>query len=205
MNDRTEAAARALPVGAENWSLFPDGNAVLSECGKYRYWLERGPQNAPFVTWVLANPSTADANIDDPTVRKARGFTERWGFKRFVFVNVFAGRSTDPRGLLKMKDAVGPENERYIREAVNRAEFVVLAWGNAIVKHKRPQAAWTYKHVIHPLRTDSHIRCLGYTADGSPRHPLMLAYSTPLEQYAPTGARAAATPTTPAPPGAVTK
>lgn len=158
--------------------------AVISECGKYRYWLERGEAAAPYVAWVLANPSTADAELDDPTVRKARGFTERWGYKRFVFVNVFAYRSTDPKGLLGVKDAVGPENERYIREAVMRADLVVAAWGNAIVKPKRPQAAWTRREVIAKA-TIKPVMCLGYTADRSPRHPLMLAYSTQLETYAP--------------------
>lgn len=159
-------------------------SAVISECGLYRYWLERGEAAAPYVAWVLANPSTADAELDDPTVRKARGFAQRLGFSRFVFVNVFAYRSTDPKGLLGVKDAVGPENAEHIRKAVANAEVVVLAWGNAIVKPKKPQAKWTLEHVIRPV-TLSPIRCYGYTADRSPRHPLTLAYSTPLEPYAP--------------------
>lgn len=165
-------------------ALALDGDAVISPCGLYRYWLERGPKSSPFVAWVLANPSTADASMDDPTVRKARGFTQRWGFERFVFVNVFAYRSTDPKGLIGVKDPVGPENERHIREAVTRAEMVVVAWGNAIVKAKRPQAVWTCEHVIKPA-TVKPIMCLGYTADRSPRHPLMLGYNTPLEEYRP--------------------
>lgn len=164
---------------------FPDEGrglamgAVISECGTYRYWLDRGPEDAPYVAWVLANPSTADAELDDPTVRKARGFTERWGYKRFVFVNCFAGRSTDPKGLLKLRDPVGPENLDYIMRAVETASLVVVAWGNAIVKPLRRHIPLV-RSVIH-----DDARCLGYTADRSPRHPLMLAYSTPLEIYAP--------------------
>lgn len=159
-------------------------NAVLSDCGAYRYWLERGDEGAPYVAWVLANPSTADAYQDDPTVRKARGFTERWGFKRFVFVNVFAGRSTKPKGLLAMKDPVGPENTRYIIKALSNAEFVVLAWGNAIVPKLRRFADKTVT-IVQANRGGEFIKCLGYTADRSPRHPLMLAYDTPLERYMP--------------------
>lgn len=160
------------------------GSAVLSDCGTYRYWLERGDPGAPYIAWLLANPSTADATLDDPTVRKARGFTERWGYKRFVFVNLFAARSTDPKGLLKIGSPIGPENEAYIMKALTGAEFVVLAWGNAIVKKLRPKAEFVQRHMrdyIAPEKT----MCLGYTADRSPRHPLMLAYSTPLEIYDP--------------------
>ncbi len=157
-------------------------SAVISECGTYRYWLERGELNAPYVAWVLANPSTADAELDDPTVRKARGFTERWGYKRFVFVNVFAGRSTKPKGLLAMKDPHGPLNEQYQREAVAGASMVVLAWGNAIVKPLRAWASTTHRRVDRACLSPM---CLGYTKDRQPRHPLMLAYTTPLEIYQP--------------------
>lgn len=160
------------------------GSAILSDCGKYRYWLERGEKDAPYVAWVLANPSTADAEKDDPTVRKARGFTGRWGYKRFVFVNLFAFRSTDPKGLLKAQNPWGPDNDDYIRRAVSGAQFVVLAWGNAVVKPLRERCRVVAKHVLS-ARQQEHVKCLGYTADRQPRHPLMLAYSTPLEEYRP--------------------
>lgn len=164
--------------------LALDSNAVISPCGLYRYWLERGPAGAPYVAWVLANPSTADASLDDPTVRKARGFTQRWGYQRFVFVNLFAYRSTDPRGLLKAKNPWGPQNDDYIRHAVMAADFVVLAWGNAVVKPLRERCRVVSKFVQRERAADK-IKCLGYTADRQPRHPLMLAYDTPLEVYRP--------------------
>ena len=159
-------------------------SAVISDCGLYRYWLERGPAGAPYVAWVLANPSTADAELDDPTVRKARGFTQRWGYERFVFVNLFAFRSTDPKGLLKAHNPWGPENDDHIRRAIETAEFVVLAWGNAVVKPLRERCRVVSKYVLEE-RAPDRVMCLGYTADRSPRHPLMLAYSTPLEEYRP--------------------
>lgn len=155
-------------------------DAVISECGTYRYWLERGPAGAPYVAWVLANPSTADAELDDPTVRKARGFTHRWGYRRFVFVNLFAGRSTNPKGLLKMADPMGPMNATYIARALGGADKIVFAWGNAITKPLRDRARVSATTLL--IRPGM---CLGYTKDRQPRHPLMLAYSTPLEIYQP--------------------
>lgn len=47
------------------------GSAVISECGLYRYRLERhGLSGAGAVAWIMVNPSTADATTDDPTIKK---------------------------------------------------------------------------------------------------------------------------------------
>lgn len=161
-----------------------EASAVLSACGMYRYWLERGEPKAPYVAWVLANPSTADAEIDDPTVRKGRGFSTRWNYKRFVFVNVLAYRATNPGSLRRLgSQAVGPLNENYLREVAEHADMVVVAWGNAIISEHRHRArmALTLLRSLHR----KPIMCLGYTADRQPRHPLMLAYATQLEEYVP--------------------
>lgn len=158
-------------------------SAIISDCEKYRYWLERGEKDVPYVAWVLANPSTADASLDDPTVRKGRGFSERIGFKRFVFVNVLAYRATDPQALRSVSDPVGPLNENYLREVAEHASRVIVAWGGAII-------ASNQRHIPKALALlrslhRKPIMCLGYTAANQPRHPLMLAYSTKLEEYNP--------------------
>lgn len=155
--------------------------AVLSDDGLYRYWLERGDSKAPYVAWLLANPSTADAELDDPSVRKGRGFSERWGYKRFVFVNPQAYRATEPKALRGVNDPVGPMNEHYIREVAEYASMIVVAWGGAIIKENRHYAHSAVR-IIQSLHTKP-VMCLGYTKDRQPRHPLMLAYTTPLETY----------------------
>ena len=98
-------------------------------------------------------------------------------------MNLFAARSTDPKGLLKINNPWGPGNDDYIRRAVRDAEFVIVAWGNAVVKPLRERCRVVSKYVRQ--ERPEHVKCLGYTADRSPRHPLMLAYDTPLEDYAP--------------------
>lgn len=175
--------------------------AVISECGKYRYWLERYPTGADPIdlsfdrercsamVFLMANPSTADAEKDDPTIRKCVGFAKRHGHQLLVVVNVLAGRSTDPKGLLTMGDPVGPENYKYLRQATElpHESLMVCAWGNAIDKRLR-------NHISKALDVlgageswslGRELYCFGKTADGSPRHPLMLSYSTPLEIYTP--------------------
>jgi hypothetical protein len=71
-------------------------NAIISPCGLYRYRLERTvAMTGPVYAFFGVNPSTADASIDDATVRKWIGFTKKWGGSRFIVGNVFAYRSTD--------------------------------------------------------------------------------------------------------------
>jgi hypothetical protein len=44
-------------------------SAVLSVDGLYRYRLSRAWGRGPSLAFIMLNPSTADAGIDDPTIR----------------------------------------------------------------------------------------------------------------------------------------
>ena len=50
--------------------------------GPHRYTLERRWSAVglaePRIVWIMLNPSTAGAEVDDPTVRKVVGFSKRW-------------------------------------------------------------------------------------------------------------------------------
>src|SRR5690606_18576726 len=94
-----------------------NGTARFSPCGQYRYLLTR-PIPAPFwkpdageAVFVMLNPSTADASEDDPTIRRCIGFAKEWGCTGLTVANLYALRSTDPKGLWKHRDPVGPEND----------------------------------------------------------------------------------------------
>lgn len=94
--------------------------ALLSSCGKYRYVLKRKTK-CPLrwvkkCVFIMLNPSIADANIDDPTVRRCVSFAEREGCTDLSVVNLFALRSTDPDELLNEADPQGPENHRNRRK-----------------------------------------------------------------------------------------
>lgn len=148
----------------------PYADAVISDCGRYRYRLTRtwDPSRESLV-FVMLNPSTADAAVDDPTIRRCIGFARRDGYGGIIVVNLFAWRATDPADLpsnLPMR--MGPDNRRYVYEAATGRD-VILAWGSH-------SAAWP--EVTDPLPERlwlagaRSIRCLGFTKSGKPRHPL---------------------------------
>ncbi|MEQ8317967.1 MAG: DUF1643 domain-containing protein [Phycisphaerales bacterium] len=87
-------------------------SAVFSRCGRYRYRLDRivDPAASKTVAWVMLNPSTADANSDDQTLRRVRGFSASAckGVGRIVVVNLYAFRATNPADLVESGDCEGP-------------------------------------------------------------------------------------------------
>ena len=105
--------------------------ATISACTKYRYSLRRTWQEGGrVVCFIMLNPSTADADIDDPTIRRCVGFGKSWGYDALEVVNLFAWRETEPKFLITPSDPIGPDNDGAILEASGRAELVVCAWGS---------------------------------------------------------------------------
>jgi hypothetical protein len=166
-----------------NGDLFAGSSATFSGCGLYRYELRRtldvfgGAPKGRTVAWLMLNPSTADASTDDPTIRKCRGFSQRWGYSEFVVVNLYAWRATDPREMLAAADPVGPENDRHLLAAAASAELVVCAWGCNARADRRA-------HVLELLELYAHkLRCLKIVGGDEPGHPLMLPYKLPLQPF----------------------
>ena len=156
-------------------------DAVLSPNGKFRYSLSRGWGSGPPVLWCMLNPSTADAQLDDATIRKCMGFTDRWGYMQMTVVNVYAYRATDPKDLATAGYLVGSRNDEFIEAAARCAAFAVAAWGqNARKEDARHTAELLLKHLPGKVYT------LGLTKDGAPRHPLYRPYEVerlPLRRH----------------------
>lgn len=123
------------------------------------------------LVWIMLNPSTADAELDDPTIRRVVGFTKDWGFAAAEVVNLFALRATHPVELLHHPDPLGPENPHYVRKAIREStEFVMLAWGAFLSNGEMPRMN------VERWAADAHknVRCLGVTMTGHPKHPLYI-------------------------------
>lgn len=173
------ALTTQLAFNEERWTV----PLILSETSLYRYLFSWRWDDGPADLYVGLNPSRATATVNDHTVLKWRGFSQRAGRGGFEVVNAFALRSTDPRGLLASLNPaypVGPDNDWNIQDAATRADRIIACWGNPPAKHLVARLA----HVQMLLRlTGKPLFCWGFTSLGHPRHPLMLGYSTPLEVF----------------------
>ena len=108
-------------------SRWPEtaSSAAYSSDGRYRYALSRGLDAGLGVClFVMLNPSTADAERDDPTVRRCRILAAQFGFTTLWVANLFALRSMDPRLLRTHADPVGPDNEGWITGLADRSRIV---------------------------------------------------------------------------------
>ena len=161
--------------------------ATLSEDRVYRYLLTRTWAPAgPVMCWIMLNPSTADAMTDDPTIRRCTRFARREDCGGIAVVNLFALRTPNPRVLPVAGDPVGPDNDLFIDEHATPGRLVVAAWGAGGTLHGRA-ATVTGRLTAAGV----HLRCLGVTDAGQPRHPLYLRADAPLIPWAVPGAESA--------------
>lgn len=158
-----------------------DKGADISECGKYRYRLWRiWDIEKPLACFVMLNPSTADGEEDDPTVRRCMGFAKRLNCGGLVVVNLFAYRATNPKELHAINHTptkVGPENDTWIKSECSSCDLVIVAWGSHGGRYER-----RYLRVLDLI--DKPVYCLGRTRAGDPRHPLYLRADSKLELWA---------------------
>ncbi|WP_027947183.1 DUF1643 domain-containing protein [Amycolatopsis taiwanensis] len=151
-----------LPLFAEEVQK----SAVISPCGTYRYELTRRWSDGPPVGWVMLNPSTADANLDDPTIRRCIAFAKAWGYGGIVVRNLYALRATDPRELDRHSEPIGPDNDAHLARCVGEP-LTIVAWGARGGDRGREVLGLLASRGVRP-----HL--LATTGDGQPRHPLYL-------------------------------
>ena len=158
-------------------------SAILSPDGVYRYRLTRQWREADGygrrAVFVMLNPSTADAENDDPTIRRCMDFANSWGCDGLMVVNLYAFRATDPKAMLKAPDPVGPDNDTWIQRSLSYARLyetpIVVAWGANAKLDRVAQ----FTRLTH----GADWQCLGVTKDGQPRHPLYLRSEAELTPW----------------------
>lgn len=163
--------------------LFDTGDmqrsAYIDETGQYRYSLTRIWNNElPRLYWIMLNPSIADAEKDDPTIRRCISFAKQWDYGRIKVLNLFAWRATDPQAMFTHKrngeDIVGPMNDDHfiglksISSVVGSRVFV--AWGDC--GKTKEQRDLVINRAAHVQNLVGETWCLGMTKSGNPRHPL---------------------------------
>jgi hypothetical protein len=169
-------------------------DAEFDQKREHRYWLSRltPPPMAPAgvvpfgvtpVALCLAlNPSKAGAKAkdDDHTVRKWRGFAERWGWGGFWVGNLFSYIETESVKLrqLSYAQAVGEHNDAVLKAMIAAAPEILLCWGNNVPHALRRRVDEVLELVKLHKGPLTEVHCLGLTAQGAPWHPLRLGYDT---------------------------
>lgn len=169
-------------------------SADISTCGRYRYFLTRtwdafAGKRAVFIG---LNPSTADAEIDDPTVRRCIAFATREGCGSLTMLNLYALRATNPDALwfTDPGERIGDHTDNFIRHHTNGSPLVIACWG-AVPKEAQSRVERVL-YVLHnrppmppPFPAKLPIYCLSVTKAGHPGHPLYLPKTAPLVEWAP--------------------
>lgn len=175
--DPREAHALHDPGGRVLLRLPGDvvGSARFSACGRYRFELGRDwtPEGTTprTVMFVGMNPSTARADMDDPTCFKELKYARRWGYTRYLKGNMIAWRATSPDDMpADLGLAVSPDSLPALLDMAARSEAIVLGFGKM---HKRFQAV--VQETLQALAaTGKPLLCLRRNKDGSAQHPLYL-------------------------------
>jgi len=156
---------------------LPWSRADISADGLYRYSLSRFWDEAErYALFIMLNPSTADAEVDDPTIRRCISFAKREGCGGLRVVNLYALRATNPDALWRAEDSVGPDNDGHLRTAITHASMsgspIIAAWG----AHAKPHRVYRVKQ----MPGMEVATAFGFTKAGAPRHPLYVKGDAPL-------------------------
>jgi len=153
-------------------SFFTHKSAVFSTDRLYRYRLaRRWDTGSGIVTWLMMNPSIADEQIEDNTIKRCIEFSNRFGYAGLEIVNMFGLISTNPIALVLHPEPVGPGNDQAILDAAAVSQCFICAWG-ALPKPSMVARARRVSRMLHAAGTNLHV--LAVTKGRSPRHPLYL-------------------------------
>jgi len=146
---------------------------------QYRYTLKRenvSDGHYGNLLYIMLNPSTADDEIDDPTIQSCKRLAINNSYCSLCVGNLYAVRSTDPKFLMGLgaQDAKGPENDKALEKMIWMADDIVVAWG-------KPGGQGTPN--IHRLLKGLDLLCIGVNKNGSPKHPLYQRAKTKFKPW----------------------
>lgn len=141
--------------------------AEFSECGKYRYQLTRiWDESLPVTMCIGLNPSKADSEKDDPTIRILIRMLQALGYGGFKMMNLYGLITPHPNDLRNSPDPVGI-NDQWLASTAYHVQDIIYFWG-------------TFKHIEHRVKKVREIlpegKCFGKTQNGYPWHPMALMY-----------------------------
>lgn len=171
----TQSSGELFKVGSDNGATF-------SLCRTWRYALWRIWKDGPLLASIGLNPSTADEDHNDPTIRREIEFAKRLRFGGLVKFNLYAYRATKPNDMVHALDPVGPENDVTMASYVPRIGRWMATWGS-LRESWRERVAWQERIEAVRLNVNQEIWCFGFNMDGEPKHPLYLPRTVQPSHY----------------------
>ena len=145
--------------------------AKISIDKKERYSLKREwDKSKNKILYIMLNPSLADDNNDDPTIRRLINFSKKFNYGGFLVGNIYSTISPNPKEVDK-SDGISDKNLVELLKLINQVEEIVYAWGNNAYEPE------FLKDLV------SNPKCFGKNLNGSPKHPLYLPSDSKLMSF----------------------
>lgn len=156
--------------------MTEDRGALFSRCNLYRYRLWRiWEPKAHIAMCVGLNPSTANWQEDDPTIRKLRDIFQYHGYGGFYMTNLYALVSSKPDKLFSIDD---PQkgNDEHLAEVMKFTGDLFACWGSF------KSIDYRAKKVLE-MANRKKVMCFGKSKLGIPIHPAFyVRRGTPVEK-----------------------
>ncbi len=167
-------------------------SANISDCGRYRFKLNRSWVDIfdarRSALWVMLNPSTADANVDDPTMRRVINFSSRDDFTSLTVINLCPYITANPANLKRRTHEelfpMGYFDE--IRVKLGEYDTMICGWGSGAVSMLSRESLISSMSMIRAIALGfdkADVMCLGLSKQGHPRHPLYLKKNSNLVPF----------------------
>ena len=99
--------------------------AKISIDKKERYSLKREwDKSKNKILYIMLNPSLADDNNDDPTIRRLINFSKKFNYGGFLVGNIYSTISPNPKEVDK-SDGISDKNLVELLKLINQVEEIV--------------------------------------------------------------------------------
>lgn len=175
--------------------MFALANSCFNDIGENMWVYENtGDNKARFVlgepggktlVCIGVNPSTAEPNNLDPTLRNVKTISAKQGFDGWLMLNLYPQRATNPNDMhLNINDEYHRLNLDHIDEVLKSNDCVVwAAWGALI--EKRPYLKTCLKDIANiSSRYSPEWKTIGKRSKaGHPHHPLYLNHTLEMQPF----------------------
>jgi hypothetical protein len=167
------------------------GALFAGDNDEHRFWLTRKLREGEIKPAIfgLHNPSTADASINDPTVRRGIGFGIALDASHLVYWNPCSLRATNADDIPADAELSCPQNWLALDAAFKLVKehngVFICAWGKPKGKAavRRKMEDLFARTLFYAMQAEVPTHALRITGSGYPEHPLYLPAHLRPEPY----------------------